>query len=61
MRKIEQIQRLGPLDVLAFIEGGKAYEDLLEHTVEIEFRGHIIRVLNLKVLVNQKIQKTSSG
>ena len=49
--------RLGPLDVLAFIEQRKAYEDLLEHTVEIEFRGHIIRVLNLKSLV--VLKKTS--
>ena len=49
--------RLGPLDVLAFVEQGKVYEDLLEHTVEIEFRGHIIRVLNLKALVEFK--KTS--
>jgi hypothetical protein len=39
---------------LAFIEQGKAYEDLLEHTVEIEFRSHIIRVLNLKTLVELK-------
>lgn len=46
--------RLGPLDVLAFIEQGKTYEDLLEHTVEIEFRGHMIRVLKLKVLVEFK-------
>jgi hypothetical protein len=46
--------RFGPLDVLAFIEQGKAYEDLLEHTVEIEFRSHIIRVLNLKTLVELK-------
>jgi len=36
---------------------GKAYEDLLEHTVEIKFRGHIIRVLNLKALV--ELKKTS--
>jgi hypothetical protein len=49
--------RFGPLDVLAFIEQGKTYEDLLEHTVDIEFRGHIIRVLNLKALVEFK--KTS--
>jgi hypothetical protein len=49
--------RFGPLDVLAFIEQGKTYEDLLEHTVEIEFRGHIIRVLNLKALV--ELKKTS--
>jgi len=49
--------QFGPLDVLAFIEQGKAYEDLLEHTVEIEFRDHIIRVLNLKTLV--ELKKTS--
>jgi len=41
----------------AYIEQGKAFEDLFEHTVEIEFRGHIIRVLNLKALVQFK--KTS--
>ena len=29
--------RLGPVDVLAFIEERKVYEDLLEHTVEITF------------------------
>jgi len=46
--------RLGPLDVLAVIEDGKAYEDLLEHTIEIEFRGHVIRVLDLKTLVDFK-------
>jgi len=46
--------RLGPLDVLAVIEEGKAYEDLLEHTVEIEFRGHTIRVLDLKMLIELK-------
>ena len=46
--------RFGPLDVLAFIEQGKTYEDLLEDTVEIEFRGHIIRVLNLRELVELK-------
>ena len=49
--------RFGPLDVLTFIEQGKTYEDLLEHTVEIEFRGHFIRVLKLKALVEFK--KTS--
>ena len=46
--------RLGPLDVLAVIEEGKAYEDLLEHTVEIEFRGHVLRVLGLKTLIELK-------
>ena len=46
--------RLGPLDVLAVIEEGKAYEDLLEHTIEIEFRGHTIRVLDLKMMIELK-------
>jgi len=46
--------RLGPVDVLTFIEKRKVYEDLLEHTVEIEFRGHIIRVLDLQILVELK-------
>ena len=46
--------RLGPLDVLAVIEEGKAYEDLLEYTVEIEFRGHTLRVLDLKMLIELK-------
>jgi len=46
--------RLGPLDVLAVIEEGKTYEDLLEHTLEIEFRGHTIRVLDLKMLIELK-------
>jgi hypothetical protein len=50
--------RYGPLDVSAFIEQRKTYEDLLEHTVEIEFRGQIIRVLKLKALVEFK--KTSN-
>jgi hypothetical protein len=49
--------RFGPLDVLAFIEQRRAYEDLLEHTVEIEFRGNNIRVLKLEVLV--ELKKTS--
>ena len=46
--------QLGPLDVLAVIEEGKAYGDLLEHTLEIEFRNHTIRVLNLKMLIQLK-------
>ena len=51
--------RLGPLDVLAVIEEGKTYEDLLEHTVEIEFRGHTIRVLLVKMLI--ELKKTSKN
>lgn len=50
--------RLGPLDVLAVIEEGRAYGDLLEHTVEIEFRNHTIRVLDLKMLI--QLKRTSS-
>jgi hypothetical protein len=46
--------RLGPLDVLAFIEEGKTYDDLFQHTVEIEFRGHVVHVLDLKNLVEIK-------
>ncbi len=46
--------RLGPLDVLAFIEEGKTYEDLLKHSIEIEFRGHTIQVLDIKMLIELK-------
>lgn len=49
--------RLGPIDVLAFIEQEKTYEDLFKHTVEIEFRGHTIHVLNIKTLI--ELKKTS--
>jgi predicted nucleotidyltransferase len=50
--------RIGPLDVLAVIEGGRSYEDLLGHTVEIDFRGHTLRVLNLETLI--ELKKTST-
>jgi hypothetical protein len=46
--------RLGPLDVLAFIEEGKTYEDLLNYTIEIEFRRQTIHVLDLKMLIELK-------
>ena len=46
--------RFGPLDVLAFIEQKKVYADLLKHAVEIEFRSHIIQVLDLKTLIDLK-------
>jgi hypothetical protein len=48
--------RFGPLDVLAVIEEGRGYDDLLPDTVEIEFRGHRVRVLSLKTLVELKQQ-----
>jgi len=46
--------RFGPLDVLAVIEEGRGYDDLLPDTVEIEFREHRVRVLSLKTLVELK-------
>jgi hypothetical protein len=39
---------------LAFIEEGKTYDDLIEHTVEIEFRGHRVYVLDLQRIVELK-------
>jgi len=46
--------RLGPLDVLAVIEEGRGYGDLLGHTVDLVFRGQTIRVLDLKMIVELK-------
>ena len=46
--------RIGPIDVLAAIEGDRFYQDLLAHTVEIDFRGHSLRVLGLKTLIELK-------
>ena len=46
--------RFGPLDVLAVIEEGRGYDDLLPDTIEIEFRGQKVRMLSLKTLVELK-------
>ncbi|MCK5541425.1 MAG: hypothetical protein KAI40_01950 [Desulfobacterales bacterium] len=46
--------RFGPLDVLSFIEQRKVYADLLKHTVEIKFRNRIVKVLDLKTLIDLK-------
>ena len=51
--------RLGPIDVLAAIEEGRAYGDLLEHTVAIGFRNRTIRVLDLKMLIQLKRASTN--
>ena len=51
---IEFITPYGPLDVLAIIEQGRGYEDLLPDTVEIEFRGHKVRMLSLQTIVDLK-------
>lgn len=48
------ITRLGPLDVLAFIEQGKTYTDLLEHTTGVEFKGFELRILNLRTIIELK-------
>jgi len=48
------VTRVGPLDVLAVIEGGRSYDDLLQHTVDIDFRGHTLRVLDLETLIELK-------
>ena len=46
--------RLGPLDVLAVIEEGKTYDDPIEHTVDVKFRGYTIKVLDLKMMIELK-------
>jgi hypothetical protein len=50
--------RFGPLDILAVIEEGRAYEDLIEHTVAVAFRNHTIRVLDLGMLIQLKRTST---
>ncbi len=45
---------LGPLYILAFIEKGYSYQDILPNSVEIEFRGYKIRVLELETLIELK-------
>lgn len=46
--------RFGPLDVLAVIEEGKTYDNLLEHTIDVKFRGNTIKVLDLKMIIELK-------
>lgn len=46
--------RLGPLDVLASIEQGQTYESLIGNTVEIDFRGYTLRVLDIKQMIKLK-------
>ncbi len=45
---------LGPLDVLAFIEKGQGFEDLLPKSVEIDFFGYKVRVLTLETMLELK-------
>ncbi len=46
--------RYGPLDVLAFIEKGHGFKELLTHTVEIEFQGYKVYVLSLDKILDLK-------
>jgi len=46
--------RLGPLDILSVIEEGNGYEDLLSHTVAMEFKGRLVRVLSLEKMIDLK-------
>ena len=46
--------RFGPLDVLAAIEKGRGFEELLTDTVEIEFEGFKVFVLSLETIVALK-------
>jgi hypothetical protein len=44
----------GPLDVLAFIEKGQGFEDLITKSTEIDFHGYKVSVLNLETIVDLK-------
>ena len=46
--------RLGPLDVLGAIEGGRDYDVLVPDSIEIEVAGNAIRVLRLEKIVEIK-------
>ena len=46
--------RFGPLDVLAIIENGHGYDELIRDSVEIEFRGYKLQVLSLAKIIEMK-------
>lgn len=48
--------RVGPLDVLGTIAIGHSYEDLLEHTVELEVSGFQVALLTLEKLIEIKAE-----
>ena len=48
----------GPLDLLGTIEQGLGYDDLLGDSSEIQFRGHILKVLKLEAMVRMKRSST---
>lgn len=45
---------LGPLDLLGEVAGGGRYEDLVDHSVEVEFFGFRCRCLDLPTLIQTK-------
>jgi hypothetical protein len=45
---------IGDIDLLGEITGGGRYEDVLDHSVELEFFGHICRCLDLPTLIRVK-------
>ena len=46
--------RLGQLDILGEVTGGGRYEDLLNHTIEVEVFGVHCRCLDLEALIRTK-------
>lgn len=48
----------GPLDLLGTIEQGLGYNDLLDDSSEIQFRGHSLRVLKLEAMIRMKRSST---
>jgi predicted nucleotidyltransferase len=45
---------VGPLDLLGEVTGGGSYEDLLDHTIEVEVFGIRCRCLDLPALIQPK-------
>jgi predicted nucleotidyltransferase len=45
---------LGPLDLLGEVTGGGRYEDLFDHTIEVEVFGCRCRCLDLEALIRTK-------
>jgi len=45
---------LGPLDVLGALEGGLDFDALVPETVEIDLRGHRVKLLGLDALLRLK-------
>ncbi len=52
------VTSLGPLDVLSTIEKNMGYEELLPLTVEIEFSGKMLRVLDIESMIDLKKNAT---